>query len=283
MPNLDGRAVARQLNQMTKLKADALRQQGIIPGLAIIMVGTDPASLVYTRNKERLATELGIQVEMKTLPATATEPEVAAVIEACNQDPQIDGIILQSPLPTGLPEDQLSQLILPAKDVDGLHATNLGKLVQHQAGDYPIAATPQGIMGLLASYDLAVTGKRVVIIGRSRLVGLPLAALMQNEGATVTVAHRKTQGLTTLTRQADILVVATGQPELVTAPMVKDGAIVIDVGINRVAGQLVGDVDYESVAPLASWITPVPGGVGPMTVASVLSQTVQLAQRRGAR
>lgn len=280
MPKLDGRAVAQQLNQMTQLKVNALRQQGIIPGLAIIMVGADPASLVYTRNKERLATKLGVQVAMKNLPATATKAEVVAVIEACNHDDQIDGIILQSPLPAHLDEDYLSQLILPAKDVDGLHATNLGKLVQRQPGDYPIAATPQGIMGLLAAYDLTVTGQRVVIMGRSRLVGLPLAALMQNAGATVTVVHRQTKDLTTLTRQADILVVATGQAKLVTEQMVKPGAIVIDVGINRVDGQLVGDVDYEAVAPVASWITPVPGGVGPMTVASVLSQTIQLAQRR---
>lgn len=273
----DGRAVAKEINAVTATQTAALTAQGVIPGLAVIMVGDDPASAIYVRNKERRAGKLQFNSVVKRLPETATQVEVLDLVRHYNQDPAIHGILVQSPLPAHLNEEEVVMTIAPQKDVDGLHPKNLGQLFANVGHQYPVACTPKGIMTLLKRYDVALAGKQVVMVGRSRLVGKPLVALMNNADATVTLAHRHTQHLADLTKTADILVVAVGQANLITADMVKAGATVIDVGMNRlVDGTLTGDVADE-VAGVAGALTPVPGGVGPMTIATLMQQTVQLA------
>jgi methylenetetrahydrofolate dehydrogenase (NADP+)/methenyltetrahydrofolate cyclohydrolase len=266
---------------MTDLKhtVTTLKAQGVTPALAVILVGDDPASAIYVRNKHRRAESLGIRSLQIQLPATTTQTELLARIATLNADPTVDGILVQLPLPAGIDEQAVIQAISPEKDVDGFHPINVGRLWTNLPG--VVASTPYGIMALLAYYDIDVTGMNAVIVGRSNIVGRPMAALLLNHDATVTMTHSRTQDLAAKTRAADLLIVATGRAEMITADMVKPGAIVIDVGMDRnAAGKLVGDVDYAGVAPIAKAITPVPGGVGPMTIASLMLQTVAIAKRR---
>ncbi|MCI1894599.1 MAG: bifunctional methylenetetrahydrofolate dehydrogenase/methenyltetrahydrofolate cyclohydrolase FolD [Lactobacillus sp.] len=276
---LDGKQTANSMMATLKTEITALKAKGVTPGLAVVLVGDDPASAIYVRNKQRRAEELGINSVRRTLPKSATQAEVLAEVATLNQDPSIDGILVQLPLPSQIDENAVIEAIDPAKDVDGFHPLNVGKLWENMPRI--IASTPFGIMALLEHYHIDVAGKHAVVLGRSNIVGRPMAALLLNHDATVTIAHSKTQNLFAITKQADILVVATGQAEFITADAVKPGAVVIDVGMDHnAAGKLVGDVDYASVAPVASAITPVPGGVGPMTIAGLMTQTVALAKRR---
>lgn len=276
---LDGKQTANTLMVELKQTVDELKAKGVTPGLAVILVGDDPASAIYVRNKHRRADSLGIRSLQINLPETTTEAQLLAQIDTLNQDATIDGILVQLPLPQGIDEQKVIEAIAPSKDVDGFHPVNVGKLWNNMP--QVVASTPYGIMALLNHYHIDVTGMNAVIVGRSNIVGRPMAALLLNHSATVTIAHSKTKDLAKVCAQADLLVVATGQAEMITAEMVKPGAIVIDVGMDRNAeGKLVGDVNYAQVAPIASAITPVPGGVGPMTIASLMLQTVELAKRR---
>jgi methylenetetrahydrofolate dehydrogenase (NADP+)/methenyltetrahydrofolate cyclohydrolase len=275
---LDGKTLAQKIQQALKTEIQTLQPQiGRSPGLAVLMVGDNPASAVYVRNKEKACEKIGMRSFGKHFPALTSQEELTAVIQALNEDPNVDGILVQLPLPKHLDSVALLHTIAPEKDADGLHPVNLGHLVRGETGLR--SCTPAGVMALLAEYDIDVAGKNAIVIGRSILVGKPLALMLLEKNATVTIAHSRTQNLAELTRQADIVVGAVGQPEMITADMVKPGAIVIDVGINRVVdssgnARLVGDVDFAEVAPIASYITPVPGGIGPMTIAILLQNTV---------
>ncbi|MCS6814537.1 MAG: bifunctional methylenetetrahydrofolate dehydrogenase/methenyltetrahydrofolate cyclohydrolase FolD, partial [Cyanobacteria bacterium] len=253
------------------------------PGLAVLMVGENPASAVYVRNKERACDRVGIASFGRQFAADVTQADLTAVIQSLNQDDRVDGILVQLPLPDHLDAVALLQQIHPDKDADGLHPENLGRLLRGEPGLR--SCTPAGVMKLLAAHDLKLQGKHAVVIGRSILVGKPVAIMLLAENATVTIAHSATPNLATFTQQADILVAAAGRPNLITADMVKPGAIVVDVGINRVIAEdgtarIVGDVEFASVQAVASWLTPVPGGVGPMTVAMLLANTVQSYRTR---
>lgn len=279
---IDGKALAKKINTQTKeLVAQLKEKQNIIPGIAVVIAGDDAASLIYTRNKHNKAIKLGINSVLKKFPADVSQAELLAEIEKLNNDDTIDAILVQQPLPPQLDPEVITNAILPAKDVDGLNPLNLGKLFANQHGNYPVACTPRGIMRMLAEYNIDLQGKNAVIVGRSILVGKPLLALLNNANATVTMAGRSTSDLSALTKTADILIVATGVPNLIKATDVKSGAVVIDVGINRLSdGKLTGDVDFAAVKANAQAITPVPGGVGPMTIATLMEQTVDLAQWR---
>lgn len=279
---IDGKALAKKINAQTKeLVAQLKEKQNIIPGIAVVIAGDDAASLIYTRNKHNKAIKLGINSVLKKFPADVSQDELLAEIEKLNHDDTIDAILVQQPLPPQLDPEVITNAILPAKDVDGLNPLNLGKLFANQHGNYPVACTPRGIMRMLAEYNIDLQGKNAVIVGRSILVGKPLLALLNNANATVTMAGRSTSDLSALTKTADILIVATGVPNLIKATDVKSGAVVIDVGINRLSdGKLTGDVDFAAVKAKAQAITPVPGGVGPMTIATLMEQTVDLAQWR---
>ncbi|MFR0494011.1 bifunctional 5,10-methylenetetrahydrofolate dehydrogenase/5,10-methenyltetrahydrofolate cyclohydrolase [Limosilactobacillus reuteri] len=279
---IDGKALAKKINAQTKeLVAQLKEKQNIIPGIAVVIAGDDAASLIYTRNKHNKAIKLGINSVLKKFPADVSQDELLAEIEKLNNDDTIDAILVQQPLPPQLDPEVITNAILPAKDVDGLNPLNLGKLFANQHGNYPVACTPRGIMRMLAEYNIGLQGKNAVIVGRSILVGKPLLALLNNANATVTMAGRSTSDLSALTKTADILIVATGVPNLIKATDVKSGAVVIDVGINRLSdGKLTGDVDFAAVRAKAQAITPVPGGVGPMTIATLMEQTVDLAQWR---
>ncbi|AGN98997.1 bifunctional methylenetetrahydrofolate dehydrogenase/methenyltetrahydrofolate cyclohydrolase [Limosilactobacillus reuteri] len=279
---IDGKALAKKINAQTKeLVAQLKEKQNIIPGIAVVIAGDDAASLIYTRNKHNKAIKLGINSVLKKFPADVSQDELLAEIEKLNNDDTIDAILVQQPLPPQLDPEVITNAILPAKDVDGLNPLNLGKLFANQHGNYPVACTPRGIMRMLAEYNIDLQGKNAVIVGRSILVGKPLLALLNNANATVTMAGRSTSDLSALTKTADILIVATGVPNLIKATDVKSGAVVIDVGINRLSdGKLTGDVDFAAVRAKAQAITPVPGGVGPMTIATLMEQTVDLAQWR---
>jgi len=276
---IDGKALAKKINSQTKeLVAQLKEKQNIIPGIAVVIAGDDVASLIYTRNKHNKAIKLGINSVLKKFPADVSQAELLAEIEKLNHDDTIDAILVQQPLPPQLDPEVITNAILPTKDVDGLNPLNLGKLFANQHGNYPVACTPRGIMRMLAEYNIDLQGKNAVIVGRSILVGKPLLALLNNANATVTMAGRSTGDLSALTKTADILIVATGVPNLIKATDVKPGAVVIDVGINRLSnGKLTGDVDFEAVKTKAQAITPVPGGVGPMTIATLMEQTVDLA------
>jgi methylenetetrahydrofolate dehydrogenase (NADP+)/methenyltetrahydrofolate cyclohydrolase len=275
---LDGKALAQKRQQALQTEIqDLLPRLGRPPGLAVLMVGDNPASAVYVRNKEKACEKVGMRSFGQHFPATTTQAELEAAIQALNEDPLVDGILVQLPLPPHLDAVKLLLTIDPDKDADGLHPVNLGRLVRGEPGLR--SCTPAGVMALLAEYEIEIAGKRAVVMGRSILVGKPLALMLLEKNATVTIAHSRTQNLAELTRQADILVGAIGKPALITADMVKPGAIVVDVGSNRVEqpdgkGKIVGDVDFEAVAAIASYITPVPGGIGPMTVAMLLQNTV---------
>jgi methylenetetrahydrofolate dehydrogenase (NADP+)/methenyltetrahydrofolate cyclohydrolase len=271
--DIDGRAVAAALRAGLATRVAALEFQ---PGLAVILVGQNPASAVYVRNKDRAATACGLSVRTITLPEHTGQAELMAVIADLNADPAVDGILLQLPLPPGLQADVALSAIDPAKDVDGLHPCNAGLIAAGRPGLTP--CTPLGVMKLLASAGVAVSGARALVLGRSVLVGRPMAALLTSADATVTLAHSRTQGLESECRRADILVAAIGRPQFVRGDWIKPGAVVIDVGINRTAdGRLVGDTDYAGCRERASAITPVPGGVGPMTIACLLENTVSAA------
>lgn len=270
---LDGRRLAAEIERrLSAVISEGLEVAGRAPGLAVLRVGDDPASGVYVANKEKACGRIGISSHGGHLAADTPAEEVLALIRRLNADPTVDGILLQLPLPQGLAEEPLLAAIDPDKDADGLHTLNLGRLLKGERG--PRSCTPAGVMALLRSADVPISGAQAVVVGRSILVGKPMALMLQAADATVTVAHSRTHHLAEVTRQADLLVVAAGRPQLIDAVHVKPGAVVVDVGIHRLDGKLCGDVDVETVEPLASAITPVPGGVGPMTVAMLLVNTV---------
>ena len=273
MKIIDGKAVAADIRAQLK---DRIGRSGKEVGLAVVMVGDNPASRVYVRNKEKACRETGILSRTYELPEGVSQPELEALIVSLAEDERVHGILLQLPLPEGLDAGSALAKIPPSKDVDGFSAENLGKLVRGERA--LVACTPLGVMKLLESAGISPAGKRAVVLGRSETVGKPLALLLLNADATVTVCHSRTENLKEICREADILVSAVGKPGFVTEDMVKEGAVVIDVGINRGAdGKLCGDVDFERVAPRTSYITPVPGGVGPMTVAMLLCNTAAAA------
>ena len=279
---IDGKALAKKINAQTqKLVAQLKEKQNITPGIAVVIAGDDAASLIYTRNKHNKAIKLGINSVLKKFPADVSQDELLAEIEKLNHDDTIDAILVQQPLPPQLDSEVITNAILPTKDVDGLNPLNLGKLFANQHGNYPVACTPRGIMRMLSEYNIDLQGKNAVIVGRSILVGKPLLALLNNANATVTMAGRNTGDLSALTKTADILIIATGVPNLIKALDVKPGAVVIDVGINRLSnGKLTGDVDFEAVKTKAQAITPVPGGVGPLTVQFLMEAVVKLTRRQ---
>lgn len=276
---IDGKLIAGRLRAEVALAATALRERGIAPTLAVVLVGDDPASAVYVRNKTKAAREANVDVRDHKLPVTATQVELMALVEQLNRDPIVDGILVQLPLPPQLDSDAVIRALDPAKDVDGLHPTNLGYLAQGRPVFSP--CTPKGCMRLLREVNAEVAGARAVVLGRSVLVGKPVALLLANANATVTMCHSKTRDLAAEVRRADIVIAAVGRPEMVKGDWIAEGAIVLDVGINRTAdGKLVGDVDFAAAAQRARAITPVPGGVGPMTIACLLENTVEAARRR---
>ena len=280
---LDGKAVAETVKEDVKTRVEALADRGISVGLATVLVGEDPASHVYVRSKRRLAEATGINSFHHELPADTSQADVEQLVADLNADPAVDGILVQLPLPKGLDSDRVTECIDPSKDADGLHPHNLGLLVLGREGLTP--CTPTGIMRILEHYGIEVSGKNVVVVGRSFLVGRPQALLMTRKGvdATATIAHSRTTDLAGVCRGADIIVAAVGVAKLIGADYVKPGAVVIDVGINRTDEGLVGDVDFEAVKGIASAITPVPGGVGPMTVAMLMHNTVTAAEWRAAK
>lgn len=276
MQLLDGKLVASVTRQNIKAEVDEIKSLGLERpvGLAVILVGDNPASLVYVRNKMKGCEEVGIKSFMCTLPADATAEQVAATIKELNANPEVSGIILQLPLPKHLDENPLLDLIDPNKDVDGCHYVQKGRLWTGR--ECLIACTPFGVMRILEHYGIELEGKNAVVVGRSNLVGKPLAQLLLDKNATVTICHSRTKNLGDITRQADIVCVAIGKAKFLKADMVKEGAVVVDVGMDRDEnGKLCGDVDFENVAPKCSFITPVPGGVGPMTVTMLLQNTVR--------
>ena len=276
---IDGRAVAKALKEEIAQRTQAMIAQGVTPHLAVVLVGEDPASQVYVRNKENGCIKAGIRSTVIRLEEDCTQQELEETVKRLNADASVDGILVQLPLPKHLNEASVLRLIDPDKDVDGFHAMNSGRLMNGQPGFVP--CTPLGVMKLLEAYGIDPAGKHAVVIGRSNIVGKPMAMLLLRANATVTICHSRTQNLADITRQADILVAAVGRANFVTADMVKPGAAVIDVGINRVDGRLVGDVDFDAVSGVAGYITPVPGGVGQMTIAMLLANTLDAAAKRG--
>ncbi len=278
---IDGREVAARVREAVARDVAALTERGQSPpGLATILVGDDPASAIYVANKRKACAEAGIADHHRHLPSDASQEEVAAVIEQCNRDPSVTGILLQLPLPAGLRAAELTEMIRPAKDVDGLTSISTGRLWQGTPGLRP--CTPQGVIELLDSYAVEIEGAEAVVVGRSDLVGKPLTALLLSRNATVTVCHSRTRALEAVCARADILVAAVGVARLIGAGHVKPGATVIDVGMNRTEDGLAGDVDYEAASQRAGLITPVPGGVGPMTIAMLLRNTVAAGALQGA-
>ena len=274
---LDGKKMAQEVREGLAGRVAQLTERGRTPGLAVILVGNDPASEIYVRNKQRACENVGIHSQTIKIPEETSQEELLGQIRALNADPQIHGILVQLPLPRHLNEREALEAILPEKDVDGFHPVNAGKLLSGQQTVVP--CTPKGIMRMIAASGLSLTGKEAVVVGRSNIVGKPMALLLLQAGCTVTVCHSKTVDLPAHTRRADVLVAAVGKPGLITADMVKPGAIVVDVGINRVDGKVVGDAATEEVGRVAGWLTPVPGGVGPMTIAMLLENTVEAAER----
>ena len=273
---LDGKRLAAQVRAEVKRKVDALARRGIRPGLAVILAGENPASRVYVRNKIRACEETGVRSSALELPESVTESELLKRVRALNQDASVHGILVQLPLPKHVNAARVLEAVSPAKDVDGFHEANLGALLAGEPRLVP--CTPAGVMRLLEHAAIPLAGRRAVVIGRSTIVGKPLSLLLLQKDATVTICHSKSKGIELMTKEADILVAAIGRPKLVGAAMVKPGACVVDVGINRLAdGALAGDVDFEAVRSVAGWITPVPGGVGPMTIAMLLENCVRAA------
>ncbi len=278
---IDGKAIAAEVRDEVAQRAAGLMAAGTRPGLGVVLCGDDPASATYVRSKGRLAERLGIRFDLHTPPADSSTTDILALVELMNGDDGIDGILVQLPLPQQVDPDAVLDAILPEKDADGLHPFNFGRLAQ---GAVPrvVACTPSGIMEMLRRHDVPLRGRSAVVVGRSALVGRPMALLLINADCTVTVCHSRTVDLAAVCREADILVAAIGRAGMITADYVKPGACVIDVGTSRVDGKVRGDVDRESVEPVAGWLTPVPGGVGPMTIAMLMHNTVALcAARRG--
>lgn len=274
---IDGKAVSASVKEAVAKEAAALKEKGILVGLAVVIVGNDPASRVYVNNKKKACAACGIESYEYALPEETTEEELLALVEKLNDDPAVNGILVQLPLPRQIDEHRIIEAISPKKDVDAFHAVNVGKIM---IGDFDfLPCTPSGCMDLIDSTGVPVEGKRCVVIGRSNIVGKPMAMLLLHRNGTVTICHSKTKNLKEICREADILVAAVGRPNFVTADMVKEGAVVIDVGMNRLEnGKLCGDVDFEGVSKVAGWITPVPGGVGPMTIATLMRNTLTAAK-----
>ena len=276
---IDGKALAAAVKTDLTHRVEKLVKRGHRPGLAVVLVGENPASLVYVRNKMRTCTEVGIENIEVRFAADTSEATVLAKIEELNQDERVDGILVQLPLPHHINPTRIIEAIDADKDVDGFHELNAGRLMTGVTGFRP--CTPYGVMKMLEAIDCDLTGKNAVVVGRSNIVGKPLALMLLEKNATVTITHSRTENLAAVTRQADILIAAVGRAKMITADMVKPGAVVIDVGMNRDdAGKLCGDVDTESVKAVAGWITPVPGGVGPMTIAMLMTNTVEAVERR---
>lgn len=275
---LDGKSMAAELMEGLKARVNALKAHQQSVGLAVILVGDDPASQVYVRNKGRACEELGIYSETIRLPENTSQAEVEALIDRLNADDRFHGILVQLPLPRGLDEAAILRRIIPEKDVDGFHIENAGRLFTGQSG--VTACTPKGILHMLKKGGVPLAGREAVVIGRSNIVGKPIAMLLLGENCTVTICHSRTENLSAHTRRADILVSAVGRAGFVTADMVKPGAAVIDVGINRVDGRVVGDVDFAPVEKIAGYITPVPGGVGKMTIGMLMENTIEAAERK---
>ena len=275
---INGKQIAKETSAELKERTEALAEKGIIPGLTVIIVGENPASMTYVASKEKKAAQLGWNSKVIRLEESISQAELIEVIEKLNADQSVDGILVQLPLPKHINELDVLEKIDPDKDVDGFHIVNSGRLFAGLDGFVP--CTPKGIMKLIASTGVDVSGKNAVVLGRSLIVGKPISLLLTAENATVTICHSRTADLREHTLRADILVAAIGKPKFVTADMVKEGAVVIDVGINRTEEGLVGDVDFESVKEKAGYITPVPGGVGPMTIAMLMENTVLSAEKR---
>lgn len=276
---LNGKEVARKTRERLKEEVDRLKEENIYPRLAVIMVGNNSASQIYVKNKSKACEEIGIEFEEYLLPEETKQEELISIIENLNNKKEIHGILLQSPIPDGLDINEAFRKILPEKDVDGFHPVNVGKLVLGQ--DTFVSCTPFGIIKILEEYNIDIEGKHAVVIGRSNIVGKPMSQCLLNKNATVTICHSKTKDLPSITKTADILVSAIGRAGFVTEDMVKEGAVVIDVGINRTQeGKIKGDVDYENVSQKASYITPVPGGVGPMTIAMLMKNVVKAAKNQ---
>ena len=275
---IDGKQIAKEVRAEIAAECAELKKKGIIPGLAVVIVGTDPASQVYVRNKKKACEEVGFRAEVFELPEETTEEELLALVKKLNEDVNIHGILVQLPLPEHLDDEVIIANIDPKKDVDAFHPSNVGKIM---IGNYDfLPCTPAGVMVLLEKSGIDVSGKECVVVGRSNIVGKPQAMLLLHANGTVTICHSRTKDLAEVTRRADILVVAIGKADFITGDMVKDGAVVIDVGMNRKAdGKLTGDVDFATVEPKASYITPVPGGVGPMTITMLLRNTLTSAKK----
>ena len=289
MVRIDGIAVAAKVMEETRLRIAALAQRGITPGLAVVLVGDDPASRAYVRSKDRKAAELGLHSVKKELKADTTQAELLAVVAELNADPSIHGILVQSPPPPHIDEAEIVKAIDPRKDVDGFHPVNVAKLAMEDPTGF-VPCTPLGCIRLLMEAGIETAGRKAVVVGRSMIVGKPMALLLMKRGpggdATVTIAHSRTRDLAEVTREADIVIAAIGRPHFLGADHIREGAVVIDVGINRIEDpshpkgyRLVGDVDYDAVAEKCSAITPVPGGVGPMTIAMLMSNCVTAAER----
>lgn len=283
---IDGTRIAEETRASMKLEIDALAERGVVPGLATVLVGEDPASQVYVRMKEKACAKLGITSRGVRPPADVSEDDLIARIEDLNRDPAVHGILVQLPLPKHLDTQRVLRHVSPDKDVDGFHPVNLGRLLSAKTWDeLPrfIPCTPAGAIRLIDSTGMDIEGKTAVVVGRSLIVGKPVAMLLLARQATVTICHSRTRDLGAVTREADILVAAVGVPRLIQAGMIKPGAVVIDVGVNRLDEGLVGDVDFASAKSVAGYITPVPGGVGPMTITMLLANTVRSAQAEAAQ
>lgn len=274
---IDGKAIAQRIRDELAREVERLKAQGIVPTLAVLWVGEDPASGVYYRAKQRLAERLGIEFRGEVLPADTSQEALLERIRQLNEDPEVEGIFVEFPLPPGISSEAVRAAIAPEKDVDGITPVNLGKLLIGEEGLLP--ATPYGVMELLEASGVELPGADAVMVGRSEVVGKPLALLLLQAHATVTICHSRTRELGAHTRRADVLCVAVGRPKLITADMVKEGAVVIDIGLNATEEGVVGDVDFEAVREKAGMITPVPGGVGPMTATIVLKNVVEATQR----
>jgi methylenetetrahydrofolate dehydrogenase (NADP+)/methenyltetrahydrofolate cyclohydrolase len=275
---IDGKQIALEIQEKIKKEVESLKKKGVIPGLAVVLVGENPASKAYVRNKSRQCHNVGMHSEVIQLPESTSQEALLDTIATLNANPNIHGILVQLPLPSHLSEGSVIQAINPSKDIDGFHPINVGNMVVGQESFLP--CTPCGIMELIRHTGTEIAGKHAVVIGRSNIVGKPIAHLLLRENATVTMCHSRTEGLEDITKQADILVVAVGRPFMIDERHIRPGAVVIDVGINRLEdGRLVGDVDFDAAQQVAGHITPVPGGVGPMTIAMLLNNTLESAKR----
>jgi methylenetetrahydrofolate dehydrogenase (NADP+)/methenyltetrahydrofolate cyclohydrolase len=276
---IDGRSIAKRVRAEVAGEVKELKEKlRVVPKLCVVLVGEDPASQIYVRGKEKACAEAGISSETRRIPASVKEKQLVDLVRGLNKDKSVHGILVQLPLPKGLDAVKILNEIVPEKDVDGLHPLNMGKLLKGE-GPLFVPCTPQGIIELILSTGIVIKGKEAVVVGRSNIVGKPVSILLLDRHATLTICHSRTQDLGEVTRRADILVAAVGSPQIVRGDMVKEGAVVIDVGVNRVGERLVGDVDFESARSRAAFITPVPGGVGPMTIAMLLKNTLLAAQR----